>query len=691
MKLWYNKPAERWQETLPIGNGSLGGMIFGNPRREIVGINEESLWSGFYRDKNNPEAISYLSKVRTLIFEKKYAEAEEMIRKHMLGEYNESYLPLGNLIISQRTAGDYKNYIRQLEAAVTEGNMELRIAGKCPEHVDPNYVEERPENWIQGTRGMDFSGSIRVISCDGDVKCEEKSLKIRGAGEVVLALTAVREGRLEGKTYEQLRKEHIRVYQKLEKTSRLTLGEEPDLPTDIRLQRLREGAEDTALYALYYQYGRYLLISSSRKGSLPANLQGIWSWEKRAPWSSNWTTNINTQMNYWPVHICNLEPCMEPFYPMMEKLCREGRKTAAIHHNCRGFVHHHNADFWGNTNPVGKIWGADEGQKGSVTWSFWPMGGIWLTNEMYQAYSYERDPDLLREKIYPVLREAVLFAVDWLIPWNGYYVTCPSTSPENRYSPAEGEDTCLTVASAMDLALIRQLFVYFRQACGDLGLEDPLLKEVTEREEKMMPFRIGSDRRLLEWLEEVKEPEPGHRHVSHLCGLFPGEIFRDDRELTAAARKSLEYRLEHGGGHTGWSCAWIINLWAVLGEGEKAGEFLEILLKRSTYDNLWDAHPPFQIDGNFGGTAGMAHMLLQTENHRIRILPAVPGLWKCGKVTGLRGKGDITADIQWNGGFAEAVITAGYLPFSGIVAVKNQEQEITLKPYEKKTLRFNGV
>lgn len=741
MRLWYKNPARRWEETLPIGNGSLGGMIFGDPHEEIIGINEESIWSGYYKDKNNYEAYDFLPQVRSLIFEKKYAKAEEIIRRHMLGEYNECYLPVGNLKIGQESCGKYEQYCRQLDlenatvkssyrcgkvsyereafasyparaifyrlraseciqelkisfesslaAEIIARGQTLYITATCPEHVDPNYVETRPENWIQGERGMQFQGRVQILYCDGTVETDGNALRIKKAGEVILALTVVREGLFQGKTYQEIYREHLEDYRSIMELSSLYLGEEPDLPTDERLELIRNGQEDPALYALYYQYGRYLLISSSRKGSLPANLQGIWSWELRAPWSSNWTTNINTQMNYWPVHTCNLEACMEPFYSMMETLCREGKKTAAIHYGCRGFVHHHNADFWGNTNPVGKIWGASEGQKDSVVWSFWPMGGIWMCNEMYQAYEYTKDVELLRERIFPILREAVLFAVDWLIPWKGYYVTCPSTSPENRYRAKTGEVTCLTVASTMDLALIRQLFSDFQKACRKLGIQDELLEEVKEKERRLLPFRTGADGRLLEWLEEQEEVEPGHRHVSHLYGLYPGDCYLQDPGLVEAAKKSLEYRLAHGGGYTGWSCAWIINLWAVLGSGEKAYQYLEALLKKSTYKNLWDAHPPFQIDGNFGGIAGIAQMLLQSDPHTIRILPALPTRWKSGEVYGLRGKGDLTVAIRW-GEETHVTIRTGHLPFEGMLEYGRDRKSITLEAYEEKTFVYAG-
>lgn len=708
MELFYEQAAENWEQTLPIGNGSLGAMIFGGVKQEKLGLNEESLWSGYKHDKNRAEAYEYLGKVRELVFAEKYVEAEKEVQKHMLGEYNESYLPMGNLNIAfshDERVTDYKRILdleeslvqvsykangvsykreyfasypaqmiamkfqadqpvlemeisfeSQLFHKVSADEVGLLIKGQCPEHVDPNYIRG-PEGIIQGDRGMRFEGSVKVRECDGNVTVtEEGVIRITGASVAVFTVEAKNIDRIDRREntegnfdYEQVKREHIADYQELYQRVELYLGEQPQLPTDKRLERLKQGQEDNGLYGLYFQYGRYLLIASSRKGSLPANLQGIWSWEYQAPWSSNFTTNINTEMNYWHAQSCNLKECMEPLFDYAERLCEEGKKTAKTHYGCRGFVHHHNGDYWASTNPAGIGFGEEGGRDYSVTWSMWPMGGAWMCSEFFKYYEYQQDENFLRERAYPILKEAALFLVDWLVERNGEYVTCPSTSPENRFKTADG-DSCVTAACAMDLELIREVFDSFKKTCDILKLEDELLKEIEERLERLAEFKIGSKGQLLEWDKEFEETEPGHRHISHLYGLFPSELFAGDDRLKEACRKSLEIRLENGGGYTGWSCAWIINMFAILGDGERAYEYLETLLTKSTYDNLWDAHPPFQIDGNFGGTAAIANMFVQDRNGEVKILPALPKRFKDGYVKGLCVKGKKAVDIVWQDG-----------------------------------------
>lgn len=706
MRLFYTKPASKWEETLPIGNGSLGAMIWGGAEREQLGLNEESIWSGYYHDKNNYGAYKNLDKVREMVLSGEYEQAEKLIQDNMLGEYNENYLPLGNLYIDFHHSDKILKYERTLDidnsiAAITyeadghrynreyfasypgkailmkiscdkpEVNLSisydsqiqhsieylkdgLKIKGKCPEHMDPSYIDKTAEPIIQGDKGMDFWAELQVLYCDGNASPDKNGLNISGASNVVFAFSAVKAPEYDNSmSYEEIKAIHIKDYRAIHDKVELYLGEQSELPTDVRLEKLRKGEKDNGLYSLYFQYGRYLLISSSREGSLPANLQGIWSWEWRAPWSSNWTTNINVQMNYWLAQSCNLQECIGPYFDFVKRICEEGKKTAKVHYNCRGFVHHHNADYWCNTNPTGLAHGEAKGRENCVTWAMWTMGGAWLTSELLKHYEYNLDKDFLKETAYPILKEAALFLIDWTFEHNGYYITCPSTSPENRFKTKNGGTSAVAVSSAMDLALIREVFGNFQKTCEILNIDDEILQDIAERLEKLTPFKIGSKGQLLEWNEEFEEAEPGHRHISHLYGLFPSELFADDEKLIEACKVSLKGRLENGGGHTGWSCAWIMNVFAILEDSENFYKFLHTLLTRSSYDNLWDAHPPFQIDGNFGGTAGIANMLVQDRNGKLKILPALPAEFDHGYVKGLRIKNGKTIDIKWSNGKLE--------------------------------------
>lgn len=699
MELFYHQPAKRWEATLPLGNGRLGAMVWGNVENDVIGTNEDSIWSGYPHDKNNKNSYNYLAQCRSLIEQELYEEAEALICEHMLGEYNESYLPLGNITMDFEHNAPYTNYKRSLDIQRAIASVEytvdgcqfkreyfishpaqafliqltsehknitvtlgfesqlqikpnytpkgIHFEGQCPEHVDPNYVDHT-EPIIQGNKGMFFNGSLNLLECDGSVSCENNQLIIKNASLLVLSFEAVKPAIVnEANSYESFLAEHIKDYQHLYNRVDLFLGEQLGIPTDERLQKLREGNEDSGLFALFFQYGRYLLISSSREGSQPANLQGIWSWQLRAPWSSNFTTNINTQMNYWPALSCNLKECLTPYFDFLKRIVEEGKKTAQIHYGCRGFVHHHNADYWASTNPVGLAFGENIGEGVCATWSFWPMGGAWLTNELFKYYEYESDKDFLQNIAYPILREASLFLIDWLFDSNGQYITSPSTSPENRFITPSGNTSCIAQSTAMDLALIREVFGNYTTTCRILNLNNPELAEIEERLSRLAPFQIGSRGQLLEWHKEFEESEPGHRHLSHLYGLFPSELFESDTTLKSACSVSLKERLSHGSGHTGWSCAWIINLFAVLGDSENAMKYLNDLLAHATNDNLWGDHPPFQIDANFGGIAAIANMLVQDRNGEVRLLPALPKQFKDGYVKGLRIKNGRTVDIHW--------------------------------------------
>ncbi|RHP32348.1 glycoside hydrolase family 95 protein [Lachnotalea sp. AF33-28] len=709
LELYYDKPALRWEETLPVGNGSLGAMIWGGVREELLGLNEESLWSGYERDKNNPGASHSLNAVRELVFAGRCAEAEKLIQDTMLGEFNESYMPLGNLHIAYRNlkesdqVGRYRRSLdiekamaavsfeadgvgyrreifatypgqaviiclesdrplmeleifleSQLKCCIREMEDALIFSGRCPEHVDPSYVRKGEEAVIWGYRGRRFSGGIRVLSCDGTVLCQEGTLRVAGASELVLCLEAVRPSSIEG-SYDRIKEEHVLDYGRIFDTVELYLGEQKDLPTDRRLEQLKEGEEDNGLFALYFQYGRYLMAASSRKGSLPANLQGIWSWKFQAPWSCNWTTNINLEMNYWPALSCGLKECMEPYFSFVEELAKRGRQTAAVNYHCRGTAHHHNADGWYSTNPVGIPFGAEDGKEGCAAYAMWPMGMAWLSQEFYRYYEYTKDRKFLENRAYPLLRDTALFLVDWLVEYEGYYVTCPSTSPENKYYDKDKNRCSITAASAMDMELTKEVFEHYLSVCAKLGVNDDLTDTVQERLARLWPVRIGSRGQILEWLEEYPEVEPGHRHLSHLYGMFPAELWEGDQKMTEACRISLNDRLENGGGYTGWSCAWIINMFAALKDGENAWKYLYILLTRSTYPNLWDAHEPFQIDGNFGGTTGIANMLATDRGGHVDILPALPRQFASGYVRGLCLKGNKTVDIRWEDGSAVSV------------------------------------
>ncbi len=717
MKMWYDKPAAFWHEALPVGNGRLGGMVYGGPVHETVKLNEDSIWSGKHLDRVNPDARENLPKIRSLIREGNIQEAQRLAMYALSGTPNSerSYQPAGECYLNMHHTGEISCYRRELDlekgvartSYQTEGtNYYREILVSAPDqcmvihlgtedgqtafsfdcllgrnHNCTNEVSRRGGNTIlftadTGKEGISFCTALRLETEGGSVRVIGEHLIAEDVREAWLYLdveTSFRQEdpaaaclfRLEeaaAKGGKKLTEDHCEDFSALfnrlklhfdrtEGTWETSSGEilpVEVLPTDERLRRVQAGQEDMGLMELYFQYGRYLLISSSRPGSLPANLQGIWNDQMYPVWDSKFTININTQMNYWPAGSGSLTECQLPLFDLLERLKESGRDTAERMYGCRGSVAHHNTDLYADSAP----------QDHCITSTFWVMGEAWLATHIWEQYLYTGDKEFLKEH-FDVLEQCVLFFYDFLVEGkDGKLVTSPSMSPENTYRREDGTLGVLCESAVMDTEILTELFTDYIAACRTLGLE----AEKAERAEAVMArfpdLKIGKWGQLMEWMEDYDEPEPGHRHISHLYGVYPGSSISWDRtpELMKAAKVSLERRLASGGGHTGWSRAWIIGLWAHFRDGKKAYENLQAILTMGTYPNLMDNHPlgerdyVFQIDGNLGACAAVLEMLAYSRPDRLELLPAVTEETSGGSVSGLGLRSGGTLSMEWRKG-----------------------------------------
>ncbi len=783
-KLHFLQPAATWPDALPVGNGRLGAMVFGRPSLERIQLNEESIWDGEMRDRNNPRATTAVPRIRELLFAGKIAEAEALATSDMLSipRRMPCYQTLGDLHLDFSPSGftaeakveDYRlelnldtaivtttfihegtRYTREIFSSAPDQVIVIRLTASRPSKLSFLAIRDRPGDFqseLLPNNRVALTGQALPVNDNPGLPDKERQTGIRfysemlflneggtfeaavdklrpapihliSADAVTILLDCATSYRYPAKvggpasynegdqmamraavsrnlaaaskrSYAELRARHIADHQRLFRRADIKIGvdENQHIPTDKRVQHIKDGGEDIALLSIYFQFGRYMLISSSRPGTLAANLQGIWNESVDPPWGSKYTVNINTEMNYWLAERANLADCHTPLFDLINTTRGPGAVTAKKYYNARGSVVHHNTDIWGDAGPI-------DGLGGGI----WAMGSAWLSLHSWDHYEYSGDTNFLRTRAYPILRDNAIFLLDYLTPaplgtpYAGLLVTGPSCSPENKYTLPDGRSFNLCMGPTMDIAVTRAVLTRFLQASALITAppaDADILARARAALDRLPPYRITHDGRLQEWPEDYVEHEPGHRHISHLFGLFPEDQITPDNtpDLALAARATLDKRLAAGGGSTGWSRSWIINCMARLQDGDAAYQNILELIRLCTRHNLFDVcglkeNSPYQIDGNLGGPTGFIEMLLQSHAGVIRLLPALPKAWPNGGFRGLRARNGVELDLEWQNGRAAQATLRTSLTHTHVIAappnhhiVRVRQGTIQIKP-----------